>query len=95
LHIYPSPLKIGDKSTDALFVRRIDKARFPQVPLSLGTLFCQNMIGKGLIPDNFTCTRGFKSFCSTTIRLYLGHFQTSYVREEPRPLVGVSFYLPG
>jgi hypothetical protein len=35
------------------------------------------MIGKGLIPDNFTCARGFKSLCRTTIRLYLGHFQTS------------------
>jgi len=51
------------------------------------------MIGKSLIPDNFACARGFKSFCSTTIRLYLGHFQTSYVREEPRPLVGVSSIL--
>jgi len=53
------------------------------------------MIGKSLIPDNFACARGFKSFCSTTIRLYLGHFQTSYVREEPRPLVGISFCLSG
>ena len=82
----PSPLQVRNKPGYAFLVCRINQGRFAQTPFPFCGLFCENVIGKSLVPRYLPRSRGLEPLGRTTVGFYLRHFCSSiYTRKLREP----------